>query len=78
MIKHYAKIFLITKDEVKIAANLYPAESPKGWIVFSHMMPAVKESWNDLAEIFCGAGYESIAIDLRGTANRCLTAQCES
>ena len=60
------KIFLITKDEVKIAANLYPAESPKGWIVFSHMMPAVKESWNDLAEIFCGAGYESIAIDLRG------------
>ena len=60
------KIFLTTEDEVKIAANLYPAESPKGWIVFSHMMPAVKESWNDLAEIFCGAGYESIAIDLRG------------
>ena len=30
------------------------------------MMPAAKESWNDLAEIFCGAGYESIAIDLRG------------
>src|SRR3989338_6181878 len=60
------KIFLTTKDGVKIAANLYPAESPKGWIVFSHMMPAVKESWNDLAEEFCGAGHESIAIDLRG------------
>ena len=60
------KIFLTTKDGVKIAANLYPAESPKGWIVFSHMMPVVKESWNDLAEMFCGAGYESVAIDLRG------------
>ena len=60
------KIFLTTKDGVKIAANLYPAESPTGWIVFSHMMPAAKESWNDLAEWLCGAGYEGVAIDLRG------------
>jgi len=60
------KIFLTTKDGLKIAANLYSAEQPKGWIVFSHMMPAVKESWNDLAKRFQGAGYEGIAIDLRG------------
>lgn len=60
------KIFLTAKDGVKIAANLYPAESPLGWIVFSHMMPAVKESWSDLAASFQSAGYESIAIDLRG------------
>ena len=60
------KFFLTAKDGVKIAANLYPAESPRGWIVFSHMMPAAKESWNDLAEWFCGAGYENVAIDLRG------------
>ena len=60
------KIFLTTKDGVKIVANLYPAELPMGWIVFSHMMPAAKESWNDLAEQFCGAGYESVAVDLRG------------
>ena len=60
------KIFLTTKDGIKIAASLYSAESPKGWIIFSHMMPAVKESWNDLAEWFCGAGYESVALDLRG------------
>ena len=60
------KIFLTTKDGLKIAANLYSAEQPKGWIVFSHMMPAVKESWNDLAKLFQGAGYEGIAIDLRG------------
>lgn len=59
-------IFLTAKDGVKIVANLYPAESPIGWIVFSHMMPARKESWNDLASSFQSAGYESIAIDLRG------------
>ena len=60
------KIFLTTKDGVKIAANLYPVESPAGWIIFSHMMPAVKESWNDLAKRFQGASYEGIVIDLRG------------
>ena len=60
------KIFLTAKDEVKIAANLYPVESPRGWIVFSHMMPAVKESWNDLAAGLQNVGNESIAIDLRG------------
>lgn len=60
------KIFLMTKDGARIAANLYPAESPRGWIIFSHMMPAVKESWSDLAASFQSAGYESIAIDLRG------------
>ena len=60
------KIFLTAKDGVKIAANLYLAEAPKGWIIFSHMMPAAKESWNDLAERFQGSGYESVAIDLRG------------
>ena len=60
------KIFLTTKDGLKIAANLYPSEQPTGWIVFSHMMPAAKESWNDLAELFKGAGYESVAVDLRG------------
>lgn len=60
------KIFLTAKDGVKIAANLYPAESPVGWIIFSHMMPTEKESWSDLAARFQDAGYESVAIDLRG------------
>lgn len=60
------KIFLTAKDGIKIAANLYPAESPIGWIVFSHMMPAVKESWSGLAKELQSAGHESVAIDLRG------------
>ena len=69
------KIFLTTKDGVKIVANLYLTEAPKGRIVFSHMMPTAKESWNDLAEWFQVAGYESIAIDLRGHGESVLMAR---
>jgi lysophospholipase len=60
------EIFLTTKDNVKIAADIYSVENPKGWLVLAHMMPATKESYNDLAEKLQGLGYESIAIDLRG------------
>ena len=60
------KIFLTTKDNVKIAANLYEVENPIGWLVLVHMMPATKESFNDLAQRLQNLGYESIAIDLRG------------
>jgi alpha-beta hydrolase superfamily lysophospholipase len=60
------KIFLTTKDNVKIAADLYGEENPLGWLVLVHMRPATKESWTDLAEEFIKYGYESIAIDLRG------------
>lgn len=60
------KFFLTTKDNIKIATNLYPVENPIGWIVFSHMMPATKESWQELAIKFQALGYESLAIDLRG------------
>ncbi|MDP3014961.1 MAG: alpha/beta fold hydrolase [bacterium] len=64
-------IFLKTKDGVKIAANyrnidISKYQQPIGWLVLTHMMPATKESWNDLAEEFQNIGYESIAIDLRG------------
>jgi len=51
---------------MKIAANLYSVEKPLGWFVLSHMMPATKESYKDLATKLQNAGYESIAIDLRG------------
>jgi alpha-beta hydrolase superfamily lysophospholipase len=68
------KIFLTTKDNIKIAADLCPAEGPdglasslpKGWLVLTHMMPATKESWRDFAMELQNFGYESIAIDLRG------------
>jgi alpha-beta hydrolase superfamily lysophospholipase len=60
------KISLITKDGMKIAANLYSVEKPLDWFVLSHMMPATKESYKDLATKLQNDGYESITIDLRG------------
>jgi alpha-beta hydrolase superfamily lysophospholipase len=67
------KLFLTTKDNIKIAADLYPAAeqarygaSSAGWAVLIHMMPATKESWQDFATESQNLGYESIAIDLRG------------
>lgn len=65
------KIFLRTKDNKKIAANLFePGKKqqpiPAGWLLLIHMMPATKESWNKFAEKLLSIGYESFAIDLRG------------
>ncbi len=65
------KVFITTSDNVKIAANYFTVdknkyENPSGWAVFCHMMPATKESWVDLASELQNAGYEGIAIDLRG------------
>lgn len=60
------KIFLTTKDNIKIAADFYPVESPIGWLVLIHMMPATKESWQGFAQELQTLSYESIAIDLRG------------
>ena len=60
------KIYLITKDNIKIVANLYGVNNPAGWVILVHMMPATKESWTELANDFQNAGYESIAFDLRG------------
>ena len=64
-------LYLTTSDTVKIAANYFPVDrkkypNPNGWVVFLHMMPATKESWNPLADRLCQAGYAGIAIDLRG------------
>jgi alpha-beta hydrolase superfamily lysophospholipase len=70
MKKMTEKLFLTTKDNVKIVADLYPVypgqERTTGWLVLVHMMPATKESFDGLAKGFQKIGYESIAIDLRG------------
>ena len=64
-------LHLTTADNVKIAANYFPADrtthpNPRGWVVFLHMMPATKESWNALADRMRREGYACLAIDLRG------------
>lgn len=71
------KIFLKTKDNKKIVANLFEPEyqirqsaaggkPPVGWLLLVHMMPAVKESWSGFTAKLAVIGYESLAIDLRG------------
>lgn len=64
-------LHLTTTDAVSIAANYFSVDpqkypNPKGWVVFLHMMPATKESWNPLAEHLRQKGYSGLAIDLRG------------
>ncbi len=66
---------LTTKDGIKIAADLYSVEKPIGWLVLSHMMPSTKESYENLAVKLQNAGYESIAIDLRGHGESRFRAQ---
>lgn len=69
--KNMEKIFLITKDNVKIAANyrsidISKYQQPFGWLIMVHMMPATKESYGEIAERFQDFGYASLVIDLRG------------
>lgn len=62
------KIIFKTEDGKSIAAEIYSAknEPVKGWIIFSHMMPATKESWKEFAEELSENGYSSITYDFRG------------
>lgn len=63
------KITIQSPDGYSVSATLYDGplnNSPKGHIVYTHMMPATKESWQPLAEEFEKLGYVGLAIDLRG------------
>ena len=60
------KISLTTKDNKSISGNFFPAENARGWVIYLHMMPSAKESWNRLAERLASDGYAGLAIDLRG------------
>lgn len=61
------KISLKTSDNVEIIGNYYntnDANAPA--VVLLHMIPATKESWRGLAKNLNSAGFQSLAIDLRG------------
>ena len=62
------RITLTASYGKRIAADIYNelAGEVKGYIVFTHMMPAAKNSWKDIARAFEKLGYVGIAIDLRG------------
>lgn len=59
------KINLNTEDNVRIAGNYYDSGSSRA-VLFLHMMPATKESWQNFAESLKKFGISSLAIDLRG------------
>lgn len=60
------KIELKTNDGELIAATWYDVVDSKGGVVFTHMMPATKESWSELAKKCANEGYTTLALDLRG------------
>lgn len=61
------KVSIKTSDNIKIVGNYFKVDqNPIGWVLLLHMMPATKESWNDLSKKLQNVGYESLAIDLRG------------
>jgi len=59
------KIFLTTLDNIKIAADYYPAEGNQ-MVILLHMMPAAKESWREFAHRLNQNNISALAIDLRG------------
>ena len=61
------KISFTTSDGVKIFGNFYKtdkADTPA--VILLHMMPATKDSWNNFAKKLNIAGFQCLAIDLRG------------
>lgn len=59
-------ITLKTLDGIDIAGDFYDVPEPKGGVLFLHMMPATRESWDELAMRFAKEGYLALAVDLRG------------
>lgn len=59
------RVELKTQDGVQIIGDYYPAESSRG-ILLLHMMPADRKSWTAFAAKLQAAGFQALAIDLRG------------
>jgi dienelactone hydrolase len=57
---------LVTADGVRLTADFFSVESPRGWILYLHMMRATKESFVPLAQLLALSGYAGLAVDLRG------------
>ena len=61
------RIKFLTKDGVEIYGLYAEAESKNApAVLLLHMMPAVKESWKEFQEKLREAGFQSLAIDMRG------------
>jgi dienelactone hydrolase len=59
-------ITLKTEDGLSIAGNFYPAQNQDKGVILIHQMGKSKGSYNDLAPKLVSAGFNALAIDLRG------------
>jgi esterase/lipase len=59
------KVSFTTEDGIKISANYWPSKSDKG-VVLLHMLGRTKETWASFPEKLNKAGFNAIAIDMRG------------
>ncbi len=63
----FKPVKLKTKDGVEIAGDFYSVgEKDAPAVILTHMMPSSKESWRALAAKLNAAGFQCLAIDLRG------------
>lgn len=62
----FKKMNFFTSDGVRIVGNFYEAANPESAVLFLHMMPATKESWDHVALSLAEKRIASLAIDLRG------------
>ena len=59
------KVSFTTEDGIKISANYWPLKSNKG-VVLLHMLGRTKETWQGFPEKLNKAGFNAMAIDMRG------------
>ncbi len=55
-----------TEDNTTIVADFYPVEGSSLGVILVHMMPSDRKSWIPFAEKLKQAGFQVLAIDLRG------------
>ncbi len=61
------EVVLTTKDGVKLYGSYFQTGNPKDpAVVLLHMMPADRKSWYEFQKKLKDAGFQSLAIDLRG------------
>ncbi len=65
-VNNFEKVEFQTEDGVKIIGHFYQAKESKYAGILLHMMPAIKESYSELAKRLQDAGYSVLAIDFRG------------
>lgn len=59
------RVILNTEDGVVLIGTLYPTPTSKA-VILLPMLGKTRQSWNSLAQNLQGAGYNALAIDLRG------------